>query len=121
MPAWQRGLIWAAGVASLVLGLIGTVVPLLPTVPFVLLAALCFARASPRSERWLLAHPRLGPMVRDWRARRAVPRRAKWLAVIMMGIACIHVQFAVPMPWNFAPLVICVPVAIWLWRLPDAA
>ena len=55
------------------------------------------------------------------RARRAVPRRAKWLAVIMMTIACIHALFVVALPWNLAPLAICVPAGIWLWRLPDAA
>ena len=60
-PRWQRVLWAAAGVLALVTGLVGIFVPLLPTTPFVLLAAFCFSRGSERCERWLLEHPRFGP------------------------------------------------------------
>lgn len=83
-PRWQR-VLWAlTGGIALALGVIGIVLPLLPTTPFVLLAAFSFARSSVRYEHWLLTHPRFGPMVHDWRAYRAVPLRAKQLAWVMM-------------------------------------
>jgi uncharacterized membrane protein YbaN (DUF454 family) len=78
-----------AGFTALALGLAGIVLPVLPTTPFVLLAAACFSRGSSRCERWLLEHPRFGPLVRDWRQYRAIPLRAKQLAFVMMAIGSI--------------------------------
>ena len=70
---------------ALGLGIVGIFLPGLPTTPFVLLAAFCFSRGSARLEAWLLAHPRFGPLIADWRARRAMPLRAKQLAWVMMA------------------------------------
>jgi hypothetical protein len=117
-PAWVRALWLAAGVTALVLGVVGIFVPLLPTTPFVLLAAWCFSRGCARCEAWLLAHPRLGPIVHDWRARRAVPLRAKQLATVMMAVGCALAWTRLPSPWHWAPLVVCAGVATWMWRLP---
>jgi uncharacterized protein len=115
---WQR-LLWAAtGVLSLVIGIVGIFLPLLPTTPFVLLAAFCFSRGSERCERWLLAHPRLGPIVRDWRAEHAVPLRAKQLAWLMMAITCVWSVVALPGRVAWLPTLVCTVVAVWLWRLP---
>lgn len=63
------------------LGFVGAFLPVLPTVPFLILAAACFARSSQRLEGWLLAHPHFGPLLVDWRERGAIPKRAKWMAV----------------------------------------
>ncbi|HSW24211.1 MAG TPA: YbaN family protein [Burkholderiaceae bacterium] len=115
---WQRLLWTAAGVLALVAGIVGIFLPLLPTVPFVLLAAFCFSRGSERCERWLLAHPRLGPIVRDWRAERAVPLRAKQLAWLMMAITCLWSAVALPARVAWLPLLVCAATALWLWRLP---
>ena len=68
------------------LGIIGAFVPLMPTTIFIILAAGCFARSSPRLESWLLDHPRFGPTLRAWRAHRAVPRRAKIAACMGMAL-----------------------------------
>jgi len=115
---WVRPLWLAAGALSLVAGFIGIFLPLLPTTPFVLLAAWCFSRGSARWERWLVNHPRLGPMVRDWREHRAVPLRAKQLATVMMAISSLGSWWVIPSVWRWAPAVTCTLVAIWLWRLP---
>jgi uncharacterized protein len=117
-PRWQRVLWVTAGALALITGVIGIFVPLLPTTPFVLLAAFCFSRGSARCERWLLEHPRFGPVVRDWRARRAVPLRAKQLATAMMALGSLWAAFTLPPRLAWLPALICAMVAVWLWRLP---
>jgi uncharacterized membrane protein YbaN (DUF454 family) len=86
-----RWLLWTAGSISLVLGLIGVVLPGLPTTPFVLLAAACYAKASPRLHGWLLNHRFMGPMIRDWETHRSLTRRTKTVAqvsmVLMVGLS----------------------------------
>ena len=59
----KNGLLVVAGFISIALGVIGIVLPLLPTTPFILLAASCFAKSSPRFHRWLLQHPSFGPLI----------------------------------------------------------
>lgn len=86
-----RWLLWLAGSVALALGLIGVVLPGLPTTPFILLAAACYAKASPRLHGWLLNHRLLGPMVRDWETHRSLTRRSKTVAqvsmVVMVGLS----------------------------------
>lgn len=116
-PTWQRVLWLLAGGISLLLGIAGIFLPLLPTTPFVLLAAACFSRGSTRCEAWLLNHPRFGPMVRDWREHRAVPLRAKQLALVMMTLGSLTAAFTLPrLKW--LPALCCAAVAWWLWHLP---
>jgi uncharacterized membrane protein YbaN (DUF454 family) len=76
-----RGLYLAAGLAFLALGLVGVALPVLPTTPFLILAAACFARSSLRLERWLIEHRRFGPPLVAWRERGAIPPRAKAAAL----------------------------------------
>lgn len=66
---------------------VGVVLPLLPTTPFVLLAAYFASKGSPAFAQWLEEHPRFGPAIEHWRHRRAVPARAKVLACSMMAIS----------------------------------
>jgi uncharacterized protein len=116
---WRR-LPWMLGGASCVaLGVLGIFLPLLPTTPFVLLAAFCFARGSQRCETWLVQHPRFGPMIVQWRANRAVPLRAKQAAWTMMAVSSLIAACLMPvMPW--LPALCCLAVGLWLWRLPTA-
>lgn len=74
------------GWAMVGLGLAGIFLPLLPTTPFLLLAAWLFSRSSPRLERWLTDHPMFGRPLRDWREEGAISRRAKLAAVALMGL-----------------------------------
>jgi uncharacterized membrane protein YbaN (DUF454 family) len=120
LPRWQRWLWIAAGGISLAIGLVGLFLPLLPTTPLVLLSAFCFSRGSERCERWLIEHRVFGPMVRNWRATRSVPLRAKQIATLMMAISSIGTACIVPLPWGLMPGVCCALVAVWLWRLPTA-
>lgn len=117
-PLWQRLLWLAAGAVSLVTGIVGIFLPLLPTTPFVLLAGYCFARSSTRCERWLLTHPRFGPIIADWRTNRAVPLRAKQLSAVTMVIGCTWAAFTLPLPVAWVPTAFCLVVGTWLWRLP---
>lgn len=80
-------ILWGSlGGLSVGLGAVGVVLPLLPTTPFMLLAAYCFARSSPRAERWLLEHPRFGPAIADWRTHGAISVRAKRWAMLALGL-----------------------------------
>ncbi|MGO4221150.1 YbaN family protein [Lysobacter sp. TAF61] len=119
-PSRWRWAWWLLAYASLGLGVIGIVVPGLPTVPFVLLSAFAAARGSQRLHDKLLAHPQFGPMIRDWQAHGAVSRRAKWLAVTMMS-ACAVIMFLTAPRWWMAATgaAIMTVVALWLWARPE--
>jgi hypothetical protein len=80
----RRQLLVLAGLVCLGLAGVGVILPGLPTTPFVLLAAACFAKASPALHGWLLRHRWMGPMVRDWESHRSLPLRVKVLAIAMM-------------------------------------
>lgn len=83
----RRILLLACGFVAVGLGSVGIVVPGLPTTGFFVFAAACFARSSPRFERWVLDLPGVGQMVRDHRAGLGMPRRAKVVAITMMWAA----------------------------------
>lgn len=114
---WRRTWL-AAGCLCLLLGTVGIVVPLLPTVDFYVVAAWCFGRGSQRWERWLLNHPRIGPLVRDWRANRSVPLQAKWLATGSMALSCAWAVHAMPARLAWMPVLACLGVACYLWSRP---
>ena len=96
---WSRPILLAAGWISTFLGVIGIVLPLMPGTVFLILAAWCFARSSPRFEAWLVAHRRLGPRVRHWRETGSIDRRAKILALgaMALSLALVVMSDAPPM------------------------
>lgn len=73
------------GLGFTALGVVGAFLPLLPTTVFLILAAACFAKSSPRMEAWILDHKDFGPLVRAWRENGAIPRKAKVLACVGMA------------------------------------
>lgn len=75
-----------SGTLSLALGIVGAFLPLLPTTPFLLLAAFCLSRSSPAFHRWLVNHRTLGPPIRDWEENRAISRKGKIAATVAIGL-----------------------------------
>lgn len=113
--AWQ-----AAGALFLLLGLLGIPLPLLPTTPFLLLAAFCFARGSDRLHDWLVGHPRLGPPIEAWRRDRAISRQAKVMAGAAM-LASLAISLVIGAPPYAVGLqaVVLVGVGLFLFTRPE--
>ena len=87
LPVLNRivhALIFSAGWLAFALGVVGIVLPLLPTTPFMLLAAACFARTSPKFHRWLLANRVFGPLIKNWQAERYIEPKSKIRAIILI-------------------------------------
>lgn len=119
-PRLSRALWLGLGLLSLTIGLVGVVVPLLPTTGPLILAAACFARSSPRLETWLLDHPRFGPLLRDWRNHGAVPRRAKFAACLgmMLGFGLFLLMIRPGLPVAGLVAVVMGLCAAWLVSRP---
>lgn len=108
------------GLLSTALGVAGIFIPILPTVPLLLLAAACFARSSERFHGWLLGHPYLGPMIRNYMDGQGVPLRAKIIAISTIWVSIsISALFLIPLFWVKVFLIaIGLCVTIYLLRLP---
>ena len=97
--ATLRYLLFACGCLSVLLGVIGIFLPVLPTTPFLLLAAACFARSSKRFYLWLVLHPKLGPWVRDYLDGQGFPLKGKVWALILMWASISFSIWLVPLLW----------------------
>lgn len=105
------------GALALLLGLVGIFVPLLPTTPFLLLAAALWVRSSPRLYAWLLAHRRLGPYIRNFRENRAIPLRAKILSVTLLWATLLYCIFFVVNAWWWAQLALLAVAVGVTWHI----
>jgi uncharacterized membrane protein YbaN (DUF454 family) len=116
-----RMLLWTLGSLALLLGIIGIFLPGLPTTPFVLVAAACYARASEPFYRWLIANPTFGPLIIEWRRHHSMPHRIKILAITLMSLTIsASIWTLSAMLWLQAMLAcIGIATAIWLWRIPS--
>lgn len=115
-------LIWLiSGIASLGLGIIGAFLPLLPTVPLILLAAFCFSKSSERLHDWMLNHKAFGPWINDWRSHGSISKRVKYYATLSILAA-----FAIPLLLGLKPLIIVIQAAVlsavlvFIWTRPTA-
>ena len=102
------------GLAALGLGMVGAVLPIMPTVPFLLVAVYFFARSSPELERRILDHPHFGPQIRDWRERRAISRKAKTLAISAMAAGAVFTWYMLGAPWYYVSIAILVVAGGWI-------
>ena len=105
------------GALSLLLGLVGIFVPLLPTTPFLLLAAALWVRSSPRLYAWLLAHRRLGPYIRNFRENRAIPLHAKIVSVTLLWATLLYCIFFVVNAWWWAQLALLAVAVGVTWHI----
>ncbi|MDF1660663.1 MAG: YbaN family protein [Planctomycetota bacterium] len=110
-----------AGHLCMALAFVGIFVPILPTVPFILLAAYCYSRGSTKFYNWLVKHPKFGPSVIEWRDHRIVRPRAKIASVITIAISLSIPIFVVDLPlWQKVTVaVIGVSVMIFLISCPS--
>lgn len=115
-----RALLWTAGSVALLLGVIGIVVPGLPTTPFVLLAAACYARASPRFYSWLAHNRTFGPIIREWRLHHSIPRRIKRVAIATMTLTIgVSIWQLGHLPWlQLTIAAIGLVGIVWVARIP---
>lgn len=115
-----RWLLIGLAVISLLLGIVGLFLPVLPTVPFILLSAWAAARSSPKLLAWLEAHRAFGPMLAEWRRGGVVRRRAKWLATLTMGASAVFMLLTFPKRWvALVAIAVMACVLVWLWRRPE--
>ncbi|MDI1239380.1 MAG: YbaN family protein [Polaromonas sp.] len=120
LPLVTRWALLVLALLSLALGVIGIFVPVLPTVPFVLLSAWAAARSSPRLLAWLESHASFGPMLVEWRRGGVVRRRAKWTATVLMSASAAFMLVVVPNRWVALLAIGCMAgVLAWLWRRPE--
>jgi uncharacterized protein len=109
----------ALGLAALLLGGIGLFVPLLPTVPFMILAAFCFTRSSPRLESWLVSHPTFGPHIQAWRRNGSISRRGKHAAWLAFAASALIGLILLQLPCSLVPLAAALIGGSWIATRPE--
>ncbi|MCV6603675.1 MAG: YbaN family protein [Porticoccaceae bacterium] len=110
----------ASGWLALLLGAIGVVLPLLPTTPFVLLAAACFARSSPRFHSWLLSHKTAGPIIARYQRGEGISSTVRNRALVVLWLGMATSMWVIGQWWSVALLGgIGLTTSIYLWRLAN--
>lgn len=120
-PVPVRLLYAGMGTLFVLLGGLGVFLPVLPTTPFLLLAAACYARSSRRVYRWLLQHPHFGRLISEWREHRSMPYRAKRKALLLIALSFgVSIVFFVPgWPAKLAMGIGGVLLGAWIARIPS--
>lgn len=114
-----RAVFLGLGILALLLAVAGIFLPMLPTTPFVLLAAACFARGSEFLHDKMLAHRIAGPIIREWHEHRSMPPGVKPWAFLLMGLSFGASILLMETPWHRAMLAaIGIVLAFFLWRVP---
>lgn len=122
MTTPTRWLLQGLAALCVLLGLVGVFVPIMPTVPFLIVAAWCASRSSPRLHQWLITHRHFGRELRAWEEHGVVPRRAKWFATVMMAISGGTLAYVTPRDWLalvLGVIAVMIAIGVWLWRRPE--
>ena len=108
------------GWLSLGLGVLGVALPVLPTTPFVLLAAWCFLRSSPKWNQWIRQHSLFGPLIQDWEARGAIRRRTKVSAITLIAVSLSLNWWAeIPLPVKLGLTLLLSGVTLFILTRPE--
>ena len=115
-----RYLYMFAGTVCVVTGVVGIVVPVLPTAPFILLAAACYARSSERLHQALLQHRYFGPMINDWQEHRAMAKKVKIKATLLIAVSfTLTIVFFISQTWlKLVLLTIALILLLFIYRIP---
>lgn len=117
----MRTLWLIGGLLSFTLGLIGAFLPLLPTVPLMLLATFCFSKSSERLHNWLITHPRFGASIQDWNDHGAISLLAKKMATISIAaVFLLSVVVGVKTVVIMIQAVVLSTVLIFIWTRPNS-
>ena len=117
----HRDRLWAAlGCCALALGALGLFLPILPTTPFVIVAAFAFGKGSPRLRHWLVSHRAFGPAIHDWEAHGAIARKYKVIACAVMALTFAVSAVAGVAWWILLIQALCMgPAALYVVTRPD--
>ena len=110
----KRPLYKGLGFLAVGLGAVGAALPIMPTVPFLLLAVYFFARSSPELEQKILDHPHWGPQGKDWRNRRAISRSSKTMAIGARAAGAVFTWYTLGHPWYWISIGILVVCGSWI-------
>jgi uncharacterized membrane protein YbaN (DUF454 family) len=111
----MRPIYAAIGFLFVVLAALGAVLPIVPTVPFLLVAVFCFARSNPAWEQKILDHPHWGSQVKDWRDRKAINRKAKYIAIMTLLVGTGFTWVTLGSPWVYLSISILIVCGSWIW------
>ncbi|WP_114325422.1 YbaN family protein [Candidatus Colwellia aromaticivorans] len=115
----KKFLLKVTGLIFVVLAILGVVLPILPTTPFLLVAAACFAKSSPRLQKKLLTNKTFGPLIYEWQQHRSIPRKAKRIALLTIILSVVWSAYLLKSVMLTALVfVLVIGPFIFLWRLP---
>ena len=108
------------GFISLGFAYIGVITPGIPYSPFVVFAAYCFAKGSPKMHAWLYNHKLFGPFLTNWGEKRVFPQKMKYFMLFMMTTSLVIMSFTVPVKGVVYTGIFMLFVAVWAWRFPGS-
>lgn len=119
LNTWRRYCLVGLGCLSIVLGVVGIFLPILPTTPFILLGAWSFARSSEHFHLWLLNHRRLGPIVHAWQSGEGIPRKVRNRVLLLLWFSMLSTALLIAKLWLVLVLLLVgTSTTIYLMRQP---